>query len=233
MARRWHLIDDDGRREVIVDPENGTLHSGVKVRYDRRDWPAFTQLAIRASIDELVAAIRAVADEFDLPCRRVTEPQGSDDHLLEFARDGDLVLAAEPEVEFENRFVTAASSEALAEHLETDAVHFGHDPSAKSLHLTKYRDGAPDFTWCDSLRPGPSFALTFHADGRCTEEDPRQFALRRLGGSGDTSCLDRTEFLEEELASIGMTEIDPELEESSTQPGFAVDTSTRQTPALS
>jgi hypothetical protein len=233
MVRRWHLIDDDGRREVIVDLERRRIETGIKVHYDRKSWPAFTQLAIRAGLEEVVAAVPAVADEFDLPCRRITEPQAPEEHVLWFARDGDLVLAAEPDVEFENRFVTAASSEALAEHLATDAVHFGHDPSAESLHLTKYRDGTPVYTWCDSLRPGPSFALTFHDNGRCTEEDPRQFALRRVDGSGHSSALDRTAFLEQELAETGLSEIDPELREVSAQPVFAVDTSARQTSALS
>jgi len=233
MARRWHLIDDDGRREVIVDPEHGRVESGVKVRYDRRDWPAFTQLAIRSSVDELAAAVRSVADEFNLPCRRVDGAEHAESHLLRFARNGKFVLAAEPDVAFEERFVTAASCEALAERLGTDAAHFGHDPSAASLHLTRFTDGSPDFTWCDSLRPGPSFALSFHDDGRCTEEDPRRFALRRLGRRDDRACLDRTVFLERELASMGLEAIDPELRETSTAPIFAVDTSARRSPALS
>lgn len=230
MARRWQLIDENGCREVIVDHERGAVDSGVKVRYDRREWPSFTQLAIRASIDELVAGLRSVADEFDLPCRRVTE--GTDAmHAVVFASDGQLTRAAEPGIPFDDRFLTAASSEALVETLETDAVHFGHDPAAGSLHLTKYSEGSPDFTWCDSLEPGPSFALTFHEDGRCTEQDARVFAVDRLYGEAEVRCLNRTRFVECELADMGIDRLEPELEGFATQPGFVIDTDARRSPA--
>lgn len=240
MARRWHIIDDDGSREVIVDHDRGRVYSGVKVKHDGKEWPPFTQLAIAASIDELVDAIHNVAEEFDLPCRRLHSPPEPGVHAIQFARAGGLTLVGEPDVAFEDRFVTAASSEAIAEYLETHGVHFGHDPAAGSLHLTRYEEGVPDFTWCDSLRPGPSFALTFHSDGRCTEEDPRSFALRRMlddptrdVDSSVDVCLDRRAFVQTELSAIGLTRVDPEFAEFSTQPGFAIDTETRQTPVLS
>lgn len=233
MARRWHIIDDDGSREFIVDHERGRVYSGVKVKHDGDEWPAFTQLAIEASTEALGEAIRSVTDEFDLPCRALQNAPAPGAHTIQFARSEGLVLVGEPQVEFEDRFITAASSEALVEYLGTQGVHFGHDPTTGSLHLTRYEEGVPDFTWCDSLRPGPSFALTFHADGRCTEEDPRRFALRRMVADETSGCLDRRAFIEHELASIGLTVIDPDFASLGALPMFAIDTNARQTPVLS
>jgi len=136
-------------------------------------------------------------------------------------------------VPFDDRFVTAASSEALVEELEVRGVHFGHDPQSGSLHLTKFVDGAPDFTWCDSLQPGPSFALTFHVDGRCTEEDPRRFALRRMGAKRTDGCLDRRAFILEELREAGLATINPDFREIDSTMHFAVATDERRTPMLS
>jgi hypothetical protein len=233
MAERWHIIDDDGSREVIVDLDRGRICSGVKVAHDRDDWPAFTQLAIRAEIGQVRQAIASVAGEFDLPCRPTAPDQATPPHTIQLARSDGLTLVGEPGIDFEDRFITAASSEAVAEALGCEAVHFGHDPTAASLHLTRYTAQGPEFTWCDSLRPGPSFALTFHDDGRCTEQDPRQFALDRSGAAADRTCLNRRTFVEEELASFGLATIDPELRELSSTDAFCVEMETQQRPMFS
>ncbi|MFB6350586.1 MAG: hypothetical protein ABEN55_02125 [Bradymonadaceae bacterium] len=232
MANRWQIIDDNGSRDVLVDHETGRVVSGVKVSHTHCEWPPFTQFAVHAPLDDVTDALEDVAREFDLPCRPCASSTRGREHRVEFAQTGDLTLIGEPGVPFDDRFVTAASSEALVEYLETDGVHFGHDPQTGSLHLTTFVDGAPDFTWCDSLQPGPSFALTFHDDGRCTEEDPRRFALRRMGAERTGGCLDRRAFILEELHNAGLATIDPDFQETDSTMYFAVATDERRTPMM-
>ena len=233
MPKRWQIIDDDGSRDVLVDHKTGRVVSGVKVAHNRCEWPPFTQFAIRASLDDVTRALEEVAREFDLPCRPCASTPRGREHAVEFAHRDELTLIGEPGVPFDDRFVTAASSEALVEHLETDGVHFGHDPQTGSLHLTRFLDGAPAFTWCDSLQPGPSFALTFHSDGRCTEEDPRRFALRRLGSGQTSGYLDRRAFVLEELEAAGLDAVDPDFRQTRSQSCFAVATDERRAPMMS
>lgn len=233
MARRWQIIDDDGRREVLVDHETGRVISGIKVSHERKQWPAFTQLVLRSPADSLTAAIEAVAGEFDLPCRVIGSGLRPNEHAIELARVDDLTLIGEPNVDFEDRFVTAASSEALIEHLETEGIHFGYDPTAGSLHLTKFVAGGPVFTWCDSLQPGPSFALTFHADGKCTEQDPRRFALQRMQLDDERACLDRRRFVLTELEAFGVENVDPDFRDLRSRPIFGVETDYHEAPMMS
>lgn len=232
MARRWQIIDDDGSRDVIVDHANGEISSGVKVSHRGSTWPAFTQFAVRESVEALRDAIIGVTREFALPCTEVDVGHSEREHRVELIERGELVYLGEPGISFDDRFVTAASSEAIAERLGADGVHFGHEPSAGSLHLTKFQAGSPVFTWCDSLRPGPSFALTFHQDGRCTEQDPRRFALQRMGGDG-TGCLDRRAFVLSELELFGVERVDPAFESQAPAAVYAVETDATKAPMLS
>jgi len=133
-------------------------------------------------------------------------------HPLWLARHRDLVLLGEPGIDREDRLVTDATAERLSELLDADALHFGYDPARLTLHLTRLAGGMPDFAWCDSRRPGPSYALNFSDNGRCTRRDPRHFALDALGLSEETSQFDRVTFLETQLADFGLDIVDPELD---------------------
>ncbi len=234
MAKRWQIIDDEGSRDVLVDHQTGRVVSGIKVTHEHCEWPPFTQLAVDASVEEVTTALEEVAREFDLPCHPIHRAAPGHEHTVSFARDSELTLVGEPDVEFDRRFVTAASSEALVEHLDTRAVHIGHDPPTGSLHLTKFVGGAPEFTWCDSLKPGPSFALRFHADGRCTEQDPRRFAIERLDIEYSAEhYLDRRAFIGEELRDFGIERVDPDFEQTDSFAAFAVDLEAYRTPISS
>jgi hypothetical protein len=219
-VHRWQLIDETGRRDFLVNRRTGSVtsptHSGCG------DWPAFTQLALDADLDTVAGAVDPVAQEFERECQPLRSATPEQAHTLQLATSSGLTLLAEPSIDFEERFVTAASSEALVERLEVDGVHFGFDPSSDTLHLTRFSSGYPDFTWCDSLRPGPSFALIFHEDGRCTEEDPRSFAKRHLDLRSDTDVLDRHAFVYRVLESLGLETVDPDLEGIATKRHFAI-----------
>jgi hypothetical protein len=219
-VHRWQLIDETGRRDFLVNRRTGSVTS--QTHSGRGNWPAFTQLALDADLDAVASAVDPVAQEFERECRRLQSSATEQAHTLQLATSSGLTLLAEPSIDFEERFVTAASSEALVERLEVDGVHFGFDPSSDTLHLTRFSSGYPDFTWCDSLRPGPSFALVFHEDGRCTEEDPRSFAKDYLGLRGDTEMLDRRAFVSRVLETLGLEKVDPDLHETVAKRQYAI-----------
>lgn len=174
-------------------------------------WPAFTQAAVRADLDEAVAGVTAIAADFGMRGDDVTQtPEQWEDGVC-FARRDDLTVMTEPGVDIDERFVTAETTERLVDHLEADGAMFGYDPAAGTLMLTVFSSGTPMFTWADSLEPGPSHAITFHADGTATDEDPRRFALRRLGQPETSPFLDRYAFVENELAKLGLTTVQPDL----------------------
>jgi hypothetical protein len=234
MAKRWQLIDDDGSRDVLVDHQTGRVVSGFKVAHEHCEWPPFTQTAIAAPLQDVTTALEEVAREFDLPCHPIQRAAPGNDHTVSFAQADELTLIGEPGIEFDARFVSAASTEALVEHLETRALHVGHDPSTGSLHLTKFLDGSPVFSWCDSLEPGPSFALEFHDDGRCTEQDPREFAIERMDLEySSEDYLNRRAFMARELKDFGLESIDPDFQETDATAAFAVDIEEYRTPISS
>ena len=219
---RWQLIDDDGRRDFLVNRRTGSVSSQPPLFDDTDNWPPFTQLALDADIDEAAGAIDPVATEFERECRPLQTCGSGQTHTLQLAHVDGLTLLGEPCIDFEERFVTAASSEALVERLEVDGLHFGFDPSSDTLHLTRFSAGYPDFTWCDSLKPGPSFALIFHDDGRCTEEDPRRFARRELGLGADADLLDRRAFLYSVMEEFGLHSVDPDLADTDVACRFGI-----------
>lgn len=175
-------------------------------------WPAFTQAAVCAELGKAVATIREISGELDYDYEDVTMTPEMWDGGLCLATDDELTLMTEPSVELDERFVNAESAEMLLERLEVDGAFFGYDPAAGTLMLSVFSNGTPDFLWADSLQPGPSHAITFHDDGTATQEDPRKFALRRLGQPETSPFLDRYAFVENELAKLGLQDVQPELE---------------------
>lgn len=175
-------------------------------------WPAFTQAAVCTELGRAIATIQEISGELDFDFHDVTDaPELWDDNVC-LATDNDLTLMAEPSVDLDERFVNAESAEMLLERLQVDGAFFGYDPAAGTLMLSVFSQGTPDFLWSDSLEPGPSYAITFHDDGTATQEDPRKFALRRLGQPETSPFLDRYAFVENELAKLGLNDVQPELE---------------------
>ncbi len=214
MTRHWYLIDDDGCRRIDVSENRWDFWSDFRDSGDRSDpWPAFTQMAVRADLDELVGALRAVAEEYGAEAVDLTGTPEQWDRGICLARWEALSLATEPARDPDDRFIGAEAAERIIEHLEATGVYFGFDAGASTLHVARYEDGQPDFAWADSLEPGPSYAITFHDDGSATQEDPRAFALRALDQPESSPFLDRYDFVEHVLASVGLREVHPNFEE--------------------
>jgi len=179
-------------------------------------WPAFTQLVACAPARELCRAISALAAELEVECSDVSDqPEYWHDALLlneQILGSGEpLTLLSEPGTDFDARLLEPNAAESIFEKLGTDGAFFGHEPEAGTLMLSVYRQGHLEFSWSDSILPGPSHALTFYPDGRATAEDPRPFALQRLGQAPSSPFLDRYAFVAHELAKLGLDEISPLL----------------------
>lgn len=189
----WYVIDEHGAHPVPV--HHATAPAG---------WPAFAQLALRCPIEDAHAIVRDIVGEPSHWGYR---------HELAFARHLDWTLLDEPGVDLDARQLTPASAEHLARSLQCDATFLLNDPSLGLLHLSLFEGGELQLQWEDATSPlGPSLASTFHADGRCTHEDPRRFALEALNLPEDTPLLDRYAFIEFMLHGVGQHVIAPNLE---------------------
>lgn len=177
---------------------------------DVAPWPAFTQMVVCDGLEPTIDALLEAADHH-YHCRELTDDPEQWDESMCVCTDQDLTLIGEPSVDFADRLITPEFCEQIIAHLEADAAFFGYDPSAGTLTLTVFSQGQPDFSWSDSLEPGPSHAVTFHDDGTATDEDPRRFALERLGQPLTSPFLDRYAFVEHELRQLGLDEVDPDL----------------------
>ncbi|MGM0554763.1 MAG: hypothetical protein ACQEVA_00105 [Myxococcota bacterium] len=221
MTRHWYLIDDDGCRRIDVSENRWDFWSDFRESGDQNDpWPAFTQLAVRADLDELAEALRVVAEEYGAEAVDLTSTPEHWHESICLARWEALSLATEPARELDDRFIGAEAAERLLAELGATGVYFGFDPSAGTLHVARYDEGTPDFTWADSLQPGPSYAITFHEDGTATQEDPRAYALRALDQPESSPFLDRYDFVEKVLASVGLSEVHPNFEELPIEAAF-------------
>lgn len=179
-------------------------------------WPAFTQVVARAPAAAVCDAIAALAAELKIGCTDVSQqPDQWHDALMlneQILGDGEaLTLLSEPGADFDARLLDPEIAERIFEKLGVDGAFFGHEPDAGTLMLSTYRQGNLVLSWSDSIQPGPSHALTFYPDGRATAEDPRPFALQRLGQEASSPFLDRYAFLAHELAKFGLEEISPLL----------------------
>jgi hypothetical protein len=229
MTRRWHIIDADGWRRIDVAEKGASegekrwnVRSGFRADSPQSAvWPAFAQIAARAPLDEVRRALRELADQLGCTCRDVTNAPETWDEALLISLVGErspgpnpaLTLLAEPRAEFDERLLNPEIADSFFENLRADGAFYGYEPHAGTLMLSVYRAGAIQFSWSDSVEPGPSHALTFHADGRATAEDPRPFALGRLGHAPDAPMLDRHAFLEREVAALGLREISPRFDD--------------------
>lgn len=179
-------------------------------------WPAFTQLVVRASAQAVCRAIAELAAELEIECTDVSDqPDQWHEALMlneQILDDGQpLTLISEPSTDFDARLIDPNAAELIFEKLGVDGAFFGHEPDAGTLMLSMYRQGLLALSWSDSIQPGPSHALTFYPDGRATAEDPRPFALSRLGQEPTSPFLDRYAYVAHELAKLGLDEISPLL----------------------
>jgi len=208
---QWYLIDGDGRRPL----SRRTMDFWSKFEYsgDEPDWPAFTQLVVDATRENLVKAVDTVAEMVERRPRDVTDEPAAWNGALCIAQNGEALSLAEPRVDLDERFLRDEVADAMAGLLACNGAFFGHDPSTGLIHVTTFDLGAPELAWYDSTEPGPSFARTFHRDGRATEEDPRSYALRLLDMPDTSPLLDRYAFVHRVLSGFGIDAVSPELDD--------------------
>lgn len=215
MQRQWYLIDDEGTRpvnqQVPQEPEDFWElfdHDG-----EEAPWPAFVQVIGNASAGRVVDALLRTASSFEIEVEEVTDhPALWADGILLAEQQG-VTIIGEPGVDESERVMAALWSEELFADLRADGAYFGYDPAAGTIFLTVFSDGRPLFAWCDSLLPGPSYAMVFDEEGRCTNEDPRKFALRRMKIPETSPLLDRHHFVLSELARLGLQTVSPTMDE--------------------
>jgi len=176
--------------------------------FEGHGWGGFTQMAIRASASMAIAVVRASIEDW------LATEGGPGTHGLCFCEHGEWTLIGEPHVDMDARVIHAPSAEMIAQYSMHDAVFLGHDELTGTIQLSIFEGGEPTLSWQDSLEPfAENVALTFHDDGRCTQEDARRYALRALDLPAETSWLDRIAFVEFTLHAQGIHVIDPELDE--------------------
>lgn len=214
MNQTWYLIDDDGCHAIHLGG-GGPLDFWSKFNQSSADrgWPAFSQLAVDASPEDLVAALWTVARSFGLEFEEITNRPETWEEAMFVADGARVVFVAEPSTDLDEQILGQEFAAVLIEELGCAGAFFGYDPASGTLHLTMFEGGRPTFSWCDSLSPGPSYALVFNADGSCTHEDPRHFALRMMDMPATSPLLDRHAFVESNLRSLGIDGIRPDLEE--------------------
>ncbi len=214
MQRQWYLIDDDGIHPLNMADQSDDFWTNFT--YDGDDdapWPAFNQTVVDASPSKTVDALSKTAPELGVCLEEVTDDPARWHGGLMVARADELTLLGEPDLDLDDRLMALSWTEQLIGELRCDGAFFGYDPAAKTLHLTVFSKGAPQFAWSDSLTPGPSYAMIFDDEGNCVDEDPRRFALRMLGMPETSPLLDRYQFVESQLAQMGLNIISPDLGE--------------------
>lgn len=179
------------------------------------EWPEFTQLAIPADQtrpDQLRQAVETVARLGNMDVQDVTTSPERWESAIVLARNGSAWCVCEPGVELEDRFLDGETAEQIAGLLASDGVFFGHILATGTVHATTFSTGGRELAWFDSALPGPSFARLFHRDGRCSEEDPRAYALDALDMPATSPLLDRYAFVASLLEPFGIESLSPNLE---------------------
>ena len=213
MQRQWYLIDDDGIHPLNMTDDSNDFWTNFTHDGDDAPWPPFSQTVVDASPSKTVEALSKTAPEMGVDLEEVTDDPARWSEALVVARTDELTAIAEPDVDLDDRVMALSWTEQLIGDLRCNGAFFGYDPAAKTLHLTVFADGTPQFAWSDSLVPGPSYAMIFDDEGNCTDEDPRRFALRMMEMPETSPLLDRYRFVESQLASLGLEPISPDLGE--------------------
>lgn len=220
MMHNWFLIDEDGFHPIHHSPRTPqtartaqawTRNHASTTPLHTTDWPAFTQLAVDASPARVHQALLELAAENQLELEDVTSNPELWNEALYIANDRCLTLVGEPMTDLDERILQAPVAETLMQRLGASGAFFGYDPACETLHLTVFDAGRPVFSWADSNLPGPSYTLIFHPDHTCTHEDPRYFALHKLGFPPTSPLLDRYAFVESQLRTLGLDPVCPEL----------------------
>ncbi len=212
MSHSWFVIDAHGRRAISRSPMD--FWSQFDYSTDGDEWPEFTQLVVKGRLDDVARALKTVAKTLGLDCADVSaDPERWGPGAIHFADLDGSIVVSEPGVDLDDRFLHDASADAIVGLLAQDGAFFGHNPASGLIHITTFELGAPKLAWYDSIEPGPSFARLFLEDGRCTDEDPRDYALAALDMPATSPLLDRYKFVESVLEPFGIKEVSPDLDD--------------------
>ncbi len=166
-GERWCVHDEHASRQVNIDWLRAQRSAGDA-------WPGFINLFVDAPMGASLTAFEHARGA------RWEVPDGSPDEVVFASTRGSLSLIASPMHDPDEPPLDPGDADALFEALGADGVYVTHDPDAGALTFARYRGGVLRFLWADTIVPPHSTALTFHEDGRCTEEDGRRWALRAL-----------------------------------------------------
>ena len=219
IMSQWFLIDRDGQRPVH------NTHPDFFSRFSddvSQDWPAFSQLVVDSSLSHLLKAIETVAHVNGLRLEDVTSQPESWGSALIVVRNGASVVVSETDLDADFQLLHDESASQIAGLLATNAAFFGHDTSCGNLFVSTWDTGAIDFAWSDSVEPGPSYARVFHRNGMCTEEDPREYALRLLDMPATSPLLDRYAFIDFLLKPFGLEDVKPSIDDLPVMAAFTV-----------
>lgn len=211
MQRQWYLIDDDGIHPLMGDDDTRDFWQHFNRGDDDAPWPPFNQVVVQASPTRVVEALARTGPALGLRLREVTDDPAQWPEALVVADADGVTVVGEPGVDIDDAALAMPWAEALMAELRCDGALFGYDDAAKTLHLSRFKEGTYDFAWADSLLPGPSYAMVFDDDGQCVESDPRRFALQMLDMPETSPLLDRYQFVHAILAELGLETIEPQL----------------------
>lgn len=213
MQREWYLIDEEGIHRLDLGGEPEDFWGQFTLDGVEGPWPEFSQVLIKGSATKVVEALQATAPQVGVEVEEVTDkPERWEEGLL-VARTGEGCVLGEPGVDLDDRTMGLIWAEELMGSLRCDGAYFGYDEAAGTLFFTRFRGGKVDLAWCDSLSPGPSYAMIFDEEGQCEQEDPRQFALRDLGLPEGSPFLDRYEFVLAKLRELGLEDVCPQMKQ--------------------
>jgi hypothetical protein len=165
---------------------------------------SFSHLVTDAGLGRLTHSTIQLARELKGSFSKAIFWSPSQESRLDYFDQHRSTFVTENPSDFGLSFLTFETVEKLAEALSSTLVLYGFREATQTLYCNRFVDGQPKLAWCDSLRPGPSFAREYRADGSATGMDPRQYASAALDVDDNQHRIDRRAFLTKQLEDFGI-----------------------------
>src|SRR5690554_2688990 len=140
MIQNWYLIDNDGFHPINHAGRAVNAWTQTNPSHTPDVWPAFTQLAIDASPDDVQNALRELASENSLLLEDITQKPDQWNDAIYIVNDRHHTLIGEPQTDLDDCILQPPVAEALMIRLTASGAFFGYDPATETLYLTVYRD---------------------------------------------------------------------------------------------
>ena len=202
----WFIIDEHGTRPI---PEQWMTHQRQQHAHELAwgVWRSFSHVAVRSEPEGLMEALQRLVAKEGM-CFEVLHKQGAGASMV-IATQKDWSVVHEPQPQ--TCVLHSDSVDDFFEELDCEGLFYGYEEEGSVVHFAHFEQGRMTFLWVDAQEPGPSFALTFHEDGQCTEQDARWFAHEHMGLSEDVTQIDRFAFLARLIRERGLNWMDPHL----------------------